>query len=175
VSLKAGDIALGDPQEEPEHPARTTTRSTRSTMASTRRGAAGGAHLRAHRAGVEPRAPHAVARVPAARHVGRGGRPPTSRRSPPRWRSPSARGCRRAVRLPQPVVAALRVSPAGKVREGARAMRRSEARWPRRRRPGSGTAKPRPTVPVAAPQVWLQPAATSTSRARSARASARCR
>ena len=68
------DRARG-PQEEPGASRREPLRAPRlRRWRACGAGAEGGAHLRAHRAGVEPRAPHAVARLPAARHVGRGGR-----------------------------------------------------------------------------------------------------
>src|SRR5439155_13749404 len=83
-------------------------------------GAGGGADVRARRACVEPRPAYAVARVSAARHVGRGrrvGRVGLRGFSGPRQAARSVDGARG---FPFSELAALRIPAAGKIREGAR-------------------------------------------------------
>ena len=118
----------GDPQEEPAASGRRALRAPRvRRWRACGDGARGRADLRAHRAGVEPRAPHAVACVPAARHVGRGGR---VRRIGVRGVGRMGQTARRfagAGGFPQPLMAALRVPAAGQVRESARVARTSQS------------------------------------------------
>ena len=97
-------------------PAPRTTSCTPTTTARWRREAlAGGAGLREDRAGGEPRAPHAGARVPAARITGTRRRRATTRRGTRRWRGRRGAAAGGAARLSQPDLAAVRVDPAGTV------------------------------------------------------------
>ena len=78
-------------------------------------GAAGGAGLREDRAGGEPRAAHARARVPAVGILGRGGRDRRGLVECVDRMGEEARPADREPRLSQPVVAAVRVDAAGTV------------------------------------------------------------